>query len=450
MLQLEEMQRRAWYIFTLVSTLGSWSCGSDSGAGPRGAAGASIGGTAAGSTAGSGPSAGSNATAGAAAGGVSTAGASSGGMPSAGGGGSNNAGSAGAPPKASGTPLVYVGGVGNFPLRVYELNPATGALTQKGADEDGGRSPSYLALDPSGTHLYNANEENGDTAGVTAHQIKADGTLAPLNHQKGSDKTPQSCDGSCGFTHVAVDPTGKFVLAADYDGGSVSVFPINPDGSLGAEKQLLEFGSDAEAHSVAFDPAGKFAFVPTLGLDQVQQLKLGADGMLSANSPANVMSPGNAGPRHMSVHPGGKLAFVINETASTVTPYAISADGKLAPGSSVSTLPSGANGESFGQHIKLSPDGHFLYGSNVGHDSLVVFSVEQSSGALTWLQDQPSGGAWPRDFDVDPNGELLVAANRDSNSLAVFEIGNDGKLSALGQPTIVPEQPTSVVIRYNP
>ena len=113
-------------------------------------------------------------------------------------------------------------------------------------------------------------------------------------------------------------------------------------------------------------------------------------------------------------------------------------------------MPQGVSGKVYGQHLKLSPDGHFLYCSNVGHDSLGVFSVDQTSGALTWLQDQPSGGAWPRDFDVDPNGEFLVAANRDSNTLAVFKIGADGKLSPLGQPTTVPDQPTTVVIRYQP
>ncbi len=284
---------------------------------------------------------------------------------------------------------------------------------------------------------------------MTAHHIKADGTLEPLNHQKGTDNTPaQACNASCGFTYVAVDPSGKFAIAANYDGGSVSVFPINADGSLGAEKQLLDFGSKSEAHAVAFDPGGKFAFVPTLGVDQVQQLRLGADGTLSPNTPAKVASAAGAGPRHMSVHPNGKLAFVVNETASSVTPYQISADGKLSPGASVSSLPAGVGGEAYGQHIKVSPNGHFVYVSNVGHDSIAVLAVDQSNGALTQLQDQPSGGAWPRDFDIDPNGELLVAANRDSNSLAVFAIGQDGKLEPLGQPTTVPKQPTSVVIRY--
>ena len=345
---------------------------------------------------------------------------------------------------------MYVGGFGDFPLRVYELNKQTGALSQRGADEDGGRSPSYLAFDPSGTHLYNVNEDTGTNAGVTAHHVKADGTLEPLNHRAGSDTTPpQACNGSCGFTHLAVDPSGKFVVAASYDGGSISLFPIAQDGSLGPEKQLLDFGGQAKAHSVAFDASGKFVFVPTLGLDKVQQLQLGPDGTLSPNTPPTVASAAGAGPRHIVPHPSGKLFFVVNETASTLTPYALSADGRLSPGNSVSTLPVGFNGESYGQHVEASPDGRFVFTSNVGHDSIAVFGVEPASGALTHLQDQPSGGAWPRDFDVDPRGDVLVVANRDSNSLCVFRIGDDGKLTPLGQPTSVPAEPSSVAMRYH-
>lgn len=350
----------------------------------------------------------------------------------------------------AGVPLVYIGGFGDFPLRVYELNKQTGVLTRRGGDENGGRSPSYLALSPSGQYLYNVNEDDGEFAGLTAHHIKVDGTLEPLNHQAGTDKTPQqACNGSCGFTHLAVDPGGHFVVAANYNGGSISSFPISQDGSLGPEKALLDFGNQAQAHSVAFDASGKYAFVPTLGLDRVQQLLLGNDGALSANLPANVASQNGAGPRHIALHPNGKLAFVVNETVSSVTPYAVSADGKLTPGASVSSLPAGFNGESYGQHVEVSPDGRFVYASNVGHDSIAVFSVDVGSGALTHLQDQPSGGAWPRDFDVDPNGDVLVVANRDSNSLCVFAIGQDGKLSALGGPTTVPAEPSSVLIRYN-
>jgi 6-phosphogluconolactonase len=379
-------------------------------------------------------------------GGAASAGMASGGVTA----GSSAAGSAGARAQVSGTPLVYVGGFGDFPLRGYQLNKQTGALTQRGDDVDGGRSPSYLALNPAGTHLYNVNEDDGTAAGVTAHRIKADGSLERLNHQAGTDQTPpQACGGSCGFTHLAVAPSGKFVVAANYNGGSVSVFPIAQDGSLGPEKQLLDFGNQAKAHSVAFDLAGKYAFVPTLGLDQVQQFLLGADGMLSPNTPAKVSTEVGAGPRHIVVHPNGALAFVINETKSTLTPYALSSDGKLSPGASVSTLPAGFSGESYGQHVEVSPNGRFVYASNVGHDSIAVFAVDVTSGVLTHVQDQPSGGAWPRDFDVDPNGEVLIVANRDSNTLNVFAIGADGKLTPTGQPTTVPAEPSSVLIRYN-
>jgi 6-phosphogluconolactonase len=440
------------YAAALASVFVGAACGNESGS-KSGVSGSGAGGQAgAGTTILAGASSlGGSGAAGLATGGSPFGGSGAGTSSASGSGGSGGSGGAGgAPPKMAGVPLVYVGGFGDFPLRVYELNKQTGALTRRGGDESGGRSPSYLALSPSGQHLYNVNEDDGASAGVTAHHIKADGTLEPLNHQAGTDKTPQqACNGSCGFTHLAVDPGGHFLVAANYNGGSVSSFPISPDGSLGPEKTLLDFGNQAQAHSVAFDASGKYAFVPTLGLDRVQQLLLAGDGALSANSPASVASLDGAGPRHIALHPSGKLAFVINETASSVTPYAVSADGKLTPGVSVSSLPAGFDGESYGQHVEVSPNGRFVYASNVGHDSIAVFSVDLSTGALTHLQDQPSGGAWPRDFDVDPNGDVLVVANRDSNSLCVFAIGQDGKLSTLGGPTTVPAEPSAVLIRYN-
>ncbi len=447
------MPRLALHAAALSSLLGFIACGSNADdARPS---------TSAGGSAGLGASGSGNVALGGSSG--ATAGSASSGQPSSGGasagsggggatsgvGGASGAGvgggAGGGAPQHAGTPLVYVGGFGAFPLRVYELNKATGTLTQRGGDVDGGDSPSYLALNPTGTHLYAANESDGQSAGVRAYQIKSDGGLQPLNRQQGTDT---ACGGSCGFTHVAVDPTGKLVVAASYGGGSVSVFPVNADGSLGAEKSLLDFGGQSFAHATGFDPSGKFAFVPTKGLDRVQQIKLGADGALSPNSPASVASSASAGPRHIALHPSGKLMLVMNESDSSMTSYALGADGTLSSKSSASSLPAGHQGESYGQHVEVSPDGRFVYGSNVGDDSIAVFALDASTGALTLIQNQDSGGAWPRDFDIDPNGEVLVVANRDSSSLVVLKIGADGKLSQLGAPTTVPSEPSAVVVRY--
>jgi 6-phosphogluconolactonase len=377
-------------------------------------------------------------------GGSSALGGSSGnagGTAGAGTAGGGNAGSSSAG-TLLGSPVVFVGGFGaNYPLRVYDLDKTTGALTQRGGDFDAGADPSYLALDPTRTHLYAANENDGAEGGVTALSIGADGKLTKLNHQTGSDK---------GFTHVAVDPSGKFVLGASYNGGSVSVFPISADGSVGAEIDNVDFGPDSKAHCVGFDKTGKYVLIPTLGAGQVQQLQLGADGMLSPSTPPNVTAPSGAGPRHIAVHPNGKLAFVANELNSTLTPYQLSADGKLTAGTTVSSLPTDFNGTNKGAHVELSPDGRFVYASNRGHNSIAVFSADPTTGALTLVEHEPTRGNTPRDFDVDPNGDVLIVANQDSANLSVYKIEPDGSLTPLGSPTPSAPNPSAVQIHYLP
>lgn len=353
-----------------------------------------------------------------------------------------SSGAAGAPPQEPGRSLVYVGGFGDFRVRAYELDERSGKMTPKGESVDAGPSPSYLAIDLTHRHLFAANEVDGAGAGVSVLNIRSDGTLEPGNHRSGSDN---GCDGSCGFTFLAVSPSGKHVVAASYSGGSASVFPIGVDGLLGAESSLLDFGAGAKAHGVAFAPTGGSLLVPTLGLDRVQQLLLSDDGKLSAAAaPSTSVTPA-VGPRHVALHPNGKLAFVMNETSSSITPCVL-ANGTLTPGKAVSTLPAGFAGESYGQHVEVSPDGRFVYGSNVGHDSIAVFAADPTSGALTLIEHRPSGGAWPRDFDLDPQGQVVVAANRDSHTLTLLSIGGDGKLTPLGDPVEIPGQPSVVVV----
>jgi len=216
---------------------------------------------------------------------------------------------------------------------------------------------------------------------------------------------------------------------------------------LGAESDNTDFGSMAQTHCIAIDAAGTHLLVPNKGNDEVAQLVFDS-GTLSANSPARVTTATRAGPRHIAIHPSGKLAFVINELDSTMTPYQLATNGTLTAGTPVSTLPSGFSGGNTGAHVEVSPDGKFVYGSNRGHDSIVVFSIDPVSGALTLVQHQPSGGSSPRDFDMDPNGKFIIVANQNDSRVAVFAIGSDGKLTPVGSSVAGPTGCSAVQIAY--
>jgi 6-phosphogluconolactonase len=319
------------------------------------------------------------------------------------------------------------------------LDKSTGALTHRAETTDAGESPSYIALTPNHEFMIVANEVDGDAGGLTSLAIAADGSLTRVNHVKGSDG---------GFTYVGIDPSGKFAMGASYNGGSTSIFPIAEDGTLGEQLDNMDFGASAQTHCIGFAPEGGFAFVANKGNNEVAMLEIAEDGTLSSN-PAMPVVPSDqgAGPRHIAVRADGKLAFVINELGSSMTPYTI-ADGILTKGTSVSSLPADFNGQSTGGHVELSPDGRFVYGSNRGHDSIVVFEADASNGALTLLEHEATRGQTPRDFEVDPAGDVLIVANQDSTNLAVFSIEDDGTLSPLGEPISGPPQPCAVQVLY--
>jgi 6-phosphogluconolactonase len=408
-------------------------CTSESGQGARGASGA--GGGAGGQASEPGGQAGSVPGVG----GTSTAGGSGqAGVAAVGGGGVTSAGgessSAGAP-VSSGPPVVFVGGFGSAPIEVFDLDVATGALVRRPATIDAGPEPTCLAVDPSGKNLYVCNED--DEGGITSYGIGSDGALTFLNHRAASDS---------GFTSLAVHPSGKLIAGASYGGGSASVFRIAADGSVGEQLSIADFGSGAQSHCVAYAPGGEHLLVTTKGANAVQQLLQSQAGMLSGNTPASVASAG--APRHIAVHSGGKLAFVVAESGSTITTYQLSSDGKLTDAGSVSSLPAGYDAQNTGAHVELSADGHVLYASNRGHDSIAVFSVNQESGALTLIEHEPSRGMAPHDFDLDPKGKLLVAGHRRSGNLTVFAIAADGSLSPLGEPVPTREDVTAVLIHY--
>jgi 6-phosphogluconolactonase len=336
---------------------------------------------------------------------------------------------------------VYVGGY-DPSVRSYRLTRATGALTAAGSAVNLGTNPAYLAVDPSRTHLYAANESDGAQGGVTAASIGASGALTVLGRQGAEN---------LGFVHASVDPSGKFVVAASYNGGAVAVFPIGANGALGASVDVEHFnGNPIQSHGSAFDRAGTHVFVPNKGLDAVAQFTFEPQtGALASSSPPSIASTNGAGPRHIAVHPSRPYAYVINELDSTMTAYRIEANGTLATIETEPTLPSGQSGQNTGAHVEVSPDGTLLFGSNRGHDSIVVYSIDAATGALTLVEHEPTRGRTPRDFDVDPAGRYLVVANQDSDNLAVFEISTSG-LTPVGSVVTGANAPAAVQFVYLP
>jgi 6-phosphogluconolactonase len=351
--------------------------------------------------------------------------------------GAGTGGGAGAGPTQD--PVVYIGG--SSEVRIYDFKRSTGEFSARTQAAMLGPSPSYIAVSPNKTCLVVTNEDDGSMGGLTSATISSTGDLVKVNHVTGSDG---------GFTYVAISPNGQRVAAASYNGGSVSIFSLGTDCTLGGELDNRDFGSDAQTHCAAYDASGTHLLVPNKGNDEVAQLVVGTDGMLSANTPASVMTVSGAGPRHIAVHPNGKLAFVIDELDSTMTPYQVSSSFTLTAGTPVTTLPSGFNGQNTGAHVEITPDGKYVYGSNRGDDSIVAFSADQSTGALTLVGHQDSGGQTPRDFDMDPYGAFLIVANQGNSRVAALSIGSDGKLTPLGDPVAGPAGGEAAQIVYLP
>ena len=338
-----------------------------------------------------------------------------------------------APAKADVYVGTYTGGLSKGIYR-FELDLATGKAGEPALAAES-KNPSFLALHPGRKFLYAANE-TGKVGTVSAFAIQADGTLAPLNQQPSEGQSP---------CHLVVDKAGRHVLVANYSSGTAAVLPIGADGKLAPASQTVRHegkGPNARrqegphAHSINLDAANRFAFLADLGLDRVFSYKYdGAAGTLTPNDPpAGATAPG-AGPRHFCFHPNGKFAYVINEMLCTVTAFAYDAEkGALAEVQTVPTLPADFTGSNTTAEVQLTPDGRFLYGSNRGHNSLAVFSVDAATGKLTAAGHVPSDGKTPRNFGIDPTGRWLLAAHQDSDSIVVFKIDpQTGKPEPTGQ-----------------
>jgi 6-phosphogluconolactonase (cycloisomerase 2 family) len=322
-------------------------------------------------------------------------------------------------------------------IHLFHVNRTTGALSAAGLQEMG-TSPSHLAVNATGTHLYSANETDrvgpNKEGTLSAFTIdRATGGLKPLNTVR---------SGGAGPTYVSLHPSGKFVLVANYFGGAVAVLPVKEDGQLGEptdvkvdEGQIgptkaknapkgsfaLSGHDRTHAHQILPDPTGQFVLHVDLGLDKLFVWKFdAAKGTLTAHNPPSVSLPPGDGPRHFHFHPNGQWLYSIQEEGSTVVRFDYDA-GKLTEQQTISTLPPGYAGSNFCSEILVSSDGKFVYAGNRLHDSIGIFSVG-TDGTLKWVADEWTRGNYPRSFAFDPTGEFLYCCNQRADHVTVFRV----------------------------
>ena len=310
-------------------------------------------------------------------------------------------------------------------------------------------STGFMALHPTRPILYAATSEqpavaDGPNGGVRAYHIDAtSGTLTQINTASTNDR---------GTTHIEVSRQGDCVAVCHYSGKGTSLIPIKEDGSLASSvSQVEHVGSSVHdrqkgphPHGVAFALAGRFLCVADLGTDHVDLLQFDEQNELTTCSFWKA-APG-AGPRHVAFHPNGKWLYAIHELNSTISALQFDAEsGQLSEIETVTTLPSGFDGTNYTAEVVVHPSGQFVYGSNRGHDSTVVFQVDPDNGRLQAIQHEPTRGQHPRYVGINPNGTIYLAANMNSDSVVSFFVNQSlGALAPTGHEIEV-EKPMCVV-----
>jgi 6-phosphogluconolactonase len=321
-------------------------------------------------------------------------------------------------------------------IYAYRFNSGTGKLTALGLAAKAS-NPSYLVIHPNRRWVFAVGEDGeykGERSGsLTAFNLdEATGKLTAINTVPSHGAAP---------CHLSIDKTGKFLLVANYTGGNVGIFPISADGSLQEATNVIQHRGKSvdprqqqpHAHSINVSKNNRYAIAADLGTDEVITYRLDPKGGLLSPIARAKLKDG-AGPRHFAFHPSDKYAYSINELASTVTGFTWNAaTGELKEFQTVTTIPAEMQGKSFTAEVVVHPNGKFLYGSNRGHQSIAMFTID-GNGRLTAQGQVPSGGLWPRNFNIDPSGAYLLAANERSDSLVVFKIDQTtGKLTPTGE-----------------
>ncbi|MDQ3703346.1 MAG: lactonase family protein [Chloroflexota bacterium] len=331
---------------------------------------------------------------------------------------------------------LYVGtGARGEGVHFFRMDRATGFLTK--VETTASPAPGWVTLDPQQRALYAAIGDNR-VAGFRIDQRT--GRLTPGTVQP---------TGTGAYPHISVDPSGGLVLGASYGAGTVGVLPILSEGQLGEVTHVVQHTgapgphpdqSQPRAHQVPFDPSGRWAVVTDLGLDRVYSYRVNTvTGSLTAADPPYVQMDLGRGPRHASFHPSGRWMYVINELDSTMSAFTWdSARGALREFQNLSALREGWTGRRWSAQVVVHPSGQWVYGSNRGSglesDDIVVYRIDQTTGRMTLVGHQYSGGLVPRNFNIDPSGTFLLVAHQDGDTIIPFRINRaSGMITPTGQ-----------------
>ncbi len=340
-------------------------------------------------------------------------------------------------------------------IHLFQVDRLTGALVPYDVYELG-TSPSCLAVNAAGTRLYSANET--DRAGENKDGSVSAFAIAPSTGKLTHLNTIPS--GGAGPTYISLHPSGKYLLVANYFGGSIAVLSILDDGRLGPATDIRQdsgslgprksndaprgsfafSGHDrAHAHMILTDASGRFVLHIDLGLDQIFIWKFDdRAGLLAPNDPPSVSLPPGSGPRHCFFHPHGRWLYSLQEEASNIVLFDYDpAAGRLASRQTISSLPPGFAGSSFASEIRVSADGRFLYAGNRLHDGIALFSIAKN-GELTFIVEEWTRGNYPRSFNFDPTRRFLYCCNQRADNVTTFRVNpKTGRLTFTGHYTSV-------------
>ncbi len=335
-------------------------------------------------------------------------------------------------------------------IYVYRFDASTGNAEPVSTMQTD--NPSYLALADGGKFLYAANETGGtQPGGISAFSFdKMTGRLSFLNKQEGGG------DGPC---FVSVDSKRRWVMLANYGGGSLSVLPIRSDGGVGKLAQLIQHSGHGlipdrqerpHVHTVVFTPDEQYVLATDLGLDKISVYRFnpGAAQPLSPAADSAVNTQAGTGPRHLAFYPGKPYLYLMEEMGGAVDAFHYN-KGRLKAFQRISSHPEGYTGGIGSADIHTTPNGKFLYATNRGDaNSIAMYSTDPASGKLTLLGFQSTMGKNPRNFMIDPTGHFLLVANQNTNNIVIFRIDpSTGLLTPTGKSL---EIPTPVCLKMTP